>query len=124
MPALASSAWTHLTYAFNFGTLNLNHNTMVYNEVYCGLLFIQYIRVVTTQLRYSLPPAVVYYCVVHGALSIVESCTAVFVHRVKKLSITAVWGPMDWGFTSDWGLSRASQSATDRRTLAAAVLFC
>jgi len=70
---------------------------MVNTELHCVQLFIGYICLVTTLMLDKLPRAAVCSHVVRCVLCIVESCSEVFDHSVRMLSITAVFGPHEFG---------------------------
>jgi hypothetical protein len=63
---------------------------MVNTGLHCVQLFIQYIRLVVTLIYGKLQSAALYCHAVRCVLWIVEYCSAVYDHRVRMLSITAV----------------------------------
>jgi len=69
---------------------------MVNTETHCVRVFIRHILLVITRMLEKLLGAAVYCHAVHCVLRIVESCSEVFDHSVRMLSITAVLGSHDF----------------------------
>jgi hypothetical protein len=70
---------------------------MVNTELHYVQFFIRYIRQVMTLILEKLPHAAVFVNAVRCVWCIVESCSEVFDHSVRMLSITGVLGSHEFG---------------------------
>jgi len=71
---------------------------MVNEKLHCMQLFKRYICLVTTRILVRLACATVHCAAVSYVLYIVEECFEVYDHCIRMLYITAVFGPLEFGF--------------------------